>query len=216
MRSPIVEIEVRWRQTGTDGWQSRRFLPGAKIEIPEITRAESFDVQARSIGVRELMSDWVAATVAVPATNRRGALALPPNVVLNQSSMWGMDTTVTYAAASPETGDATATISMSAGSLVVGTTSLTYAASSATVTGAPSTSKTVYLYYDDPKLEGGARVLGVAETPVAAANVYGRIAITSVKVTFPAPGGTGGGGGGIGGGGGGGGPHQPIYDENPL
>ena len=57
---------------------------------------------------------------------------------------------------------------------------------------------------------------GPAETPVAAANVYGRIAITSVKVTFPAPGGTGGGGGGIGGGGGGGGPHQPIYDENPL
>ncbi len=216
MKSPVTEVQVRWRLVGTDGWQVRSFVPGAQIAIKEISRGGDYEVEARSVGMRGLASDWVGATIAIPITNRVGALALPPNVVVNQSSMWGMDTEVTYSAASPETGDATATISMSAGSLVIGTTTISYGASSAAVTGPPSTSRTVFLYYDDPNFEGGTRTLGVADTPVAAANVYGRVAITSVVVTFPAPGGSGGGGGSIGGGGGGGGPMQPPYDLNPV
>lgn len=217
MKSPVTAIEVRWRITGTDAWQLRRFLPDAPIQIREIDRDESYEVEARSLGYPGVEpSAWVTATVAVPDTNRRGVLALPPNAITNQSSMWGMDTSVTYAAASPLSGDATATISMTAGSLIVGDKTISYGASSATVTGPPSTSLTVYLYYDDPRLEGGTKTLGVATTPVAASNVYGRVAITSVKINFPAPGDTGSGGGGIGGGGGGSGPLPPREIENPL
>lgn len=215
MRSPVTAVEVRWRATDTEAWHTRRFLPGVPIKISEIENGQSYDIEARNLGMNELASEWVAATVSVPVNHRTGVLALPPNAITNQSSMWGMDTEVTYSAASPETGDATATISMTAGSLVIGDKTLSYGASSAAVTGPPSTSRTVYLYYDDPRLEGGAKTLGVATTPVAAANVYGRVAITSVVVTFPAPGESGGGGGGIGGGGGGGGPHRPEI-ENPL
>ena len=217
MKSPVTAIDVRWRRTGTDAWEVRRFLPNAPIQIRDVDLAQDYEVQAQSIGLPGVPpSAWVGVTVTVPATNRTGVLALPPNAITNQSSMWGMDTSVTYSAVSPETGDATATISMTAGSLIVGDKAIAYGASSASVTGAPSTSRTVYLYYDDPRLEGGTKTLGVADTPVAAANVYGRVAITEVKVTFPAPGSSGGGGGGIGGGGGGGGPRQPIYDTDPL
>lgn len=216
MKSPVTAIEVRWRIAGTDDWQVRTFLPDAPIQIREIDRAQSYDVQARSLGVNDLSSEWVSASVTVPDTNRTGVLALPPNAITNQSSMWGMDTSVTYASESPLSGDATATISMTAGSLIIGDKTITYGASSATVTGPPSTSLTVYLYYDDPRLEGGTKTLGVATTPVAASNVYGRVAITSVKINFPAPGGTGGGGGGIGGGGGGSGPLPPREIEDPL
>ena len=217
MKSPITAIDVRWRRTGTDTWQVRRFLPNAPIQLRDVDLGQGYDVEAQSIGLPGVPpSAWVSVTVTVPDTNRRGVLALPPNAITNQSSMWGMDTSVTYAAASPETGDATATISMTAGSLIVGDKTISYGASSATVTGPPSTSRTVYLYYDDPRLEGGSKPLGVASTPVEAANVYGRVAITSVKVNFPAPGGSGGGGGGIGGGGGGGGPLRPPEDEVPL
>ncbi len=177
--------------------------------LRDLERDEDYEVEARSLGVGDLASAWVAQTVNVPATNRIGALALPPNVITNQSSMWGMDTEVTYAAVSPISGDAEATISMTAGTLVVGETTIGYGASSALVTGTPGTSRLAYLYYDDPKLQGGSLELGVATTPVEASNVYGRVAITSVLVEFPAPGSTGGGGGGIGGGGGGGGPHRP-------
>lgn len=215
MKSPVTAIEVRWRETGTEAWQVRRFLPEAPIQIREIERAEGYDIQARALGVGELTSVWVAATIVVPDTHRKGVLALPPNAIANQTSMWGMDTEVTYSAVSPITGDATATISMSAGHLIIGDSTVAYAASSASVTGPPGTSRTVFLYFDDPRLQGGTRPLGVADTPVAAANVYGRVAVTSLKVTFPAPGGSGGGGGGIGGGGGGGGPSPPPYDLNP-
>lgn len=215
MKSPVTAIEVRWRETGTQAWHIRRFLPDAPIQIREIERAEGYDIEARALGMGELTSAWAAAAVSVPDTHRKGVLALPPNAITNQTSMWGMDTEVTYSAVSPTTGDSTATISMSAGHLVIGDRTIAYGASSASVTGPPSTSRTVFLYFDDPRLEGGTRPLGVANTPVAAANVYGRVAVTSLKVTFPPAGGSGGGGGGIGGGGGGGGPNPPPYDLIP-
>lgn len=216
MKSPVTAIEIRWRIVGDDAWMIRRYPVGTPVTLRDLERDEDYEVEARNIGVGDLASAWVAATITVPATNLTGALALPPNVVTNQSSMWGMDTEVTYAAESPLSGDSEATISMSAGTLVVGEVDISYDASSAAVTGAPSSSRVVYLYYDDPRLEGGARELGVSDTPVGAANVYGRVAITPVLLQFPGPGDTGGGGGGIGGGGGGGGPHTPQQPQLPL
>ena len=210
MKSPVTEVEIRWRRVGdTGGWQSRRYLPGAKIQIREIERASEYVVEARSIGVGQLVSEWVPATVTVRPTNRTGALALPTNVVGNQASMWDVDTSVTYAAVSDASGNSEATISVSAGTLVIGGATINYGASSATVTGAADGTLRVYLYYDDPRWQGGSRPLGVTTSIVESANVPGRVAITSLLLTFPPAGESGGGGGGIGGGGGGGGAHQP-------
>lgn len=168
----------------------------------------TYDVEARNIGANGRSSDWVEATVVVPDTNRKGALALPTNVVGNQASMWNMGTEVTYSAVSPATGDSVATISISASSLIVGGRTINYGASSAQITGEAGTSKKVYLYYDDPRWQGGNRPLGVTDNIVNSANVNGRIAITSLTLKFPEPGSSGGGGGDIGGGGGGGGAHE--------
>ena len=213
MKSPVTAIEVRYRLMGDTAWQVRRYVPGAQIKIREIERGDEYEVEARSIGVAQLASEWVPVTVLVTPTNRTGALALPTNVVGNQSSMWNIGTSVTYAAVSPTSGDSEATISVSAASLVVGSRTINYAASSATVTGAPGTEKRVYLYYDDFNFQGGSRPLGVTENIVASANVDGRIALTSLLLEFPEPGGTGGGGGDAGGGGGGGGAGRGEVQE---
>lgn len=213
MKSPVTAIEVRWRLVGDTAWQSRRYVPGAKIQIREIERGEDYEVEARSIGVGQLASEWVPAIVTVPPTNRTGALALPTNVVGNQASMWNIGTSVTYSAVSPISGDSEATISVSAASLVVGSRTISYAASSAQVTGTPGTSKRVYLYYDDFNFQGGSRPLGVTENIVESANVDGRIALTSLLLEFPEPGSSGGGGGDAGGGGGGGGAYNPPQQE---
>ena len=209
MKSPVTAIEVRWRPVGDTAWQVRRYVPGAHIKIREIGRGDEYEVEARSIGVAQLASEWVPVTVLVTPTNRTGALALPTNVVGNQSSMWNIGTSVTYAAVSPISGDSEAIISVSAASLIVGSRTINYAASSATVTGTPGTSKRVYLYYDDFNFQGGSRPLGVADNIVSAANADGRIALTSLLLEFPEPGETGGGGGGVGGGGGSAGPRDP-------
>lgn len=216
MKSPVTAIEVRYRLAGDTAWQVRRYVPGAQIKIREIERGDEYEVEARSIGVAQLASEWVPVTVLVTPTNRTGALALPTNVVGNQSSMWNIGTSVTYAAVSPTSGDSEATISVSAASLIVGSRTINYAASSATITGAPGTSKRVYLYYDDFNFRGGSRPLGVADNIVSAANADGRIALTSLLLNFPEPGGSGGGGGDAGGGGGGAGPRDPGESELPV
>lgn len=209
MKSPVTAIEVRWRPIGGAAWQTRRYVPGAKIQLREIERGEDYEVEARSIGVGQLASEWVPAIVTVPQTNRTGALALPTNVVGNQSSMWDVDTSVTYEAVSDASGDSEATISVSAGTLVIADRTISYGASSAQVTGAADETVVVYLYYDDPQWQGGSRPLGVTTSVVESANAYGRIAITSLTLKFPPAGESGGGGGGIGGGGGGGGTRPP-------
>ena len=208
-RPPAVAYVLRWREAGSDAvWQEKRFPVGPSLVLDEVERGTNYEMEVCSVAGNGRSSEWVPLAVNVAASNRVGALALPTNVIGNQPSMWGMDTEVTYSATSPVEGEGTATISMSAGALVVGGTTINYGASSASVTGAPGTSRRVYLYYDDPRLEGGTRALGVANNVVDTANVDGRIAITSLVVQFPAPGGSGGGGGGIGGGGGGGGSHD--------
>jgi len=200
--------EIRY-QTATSGddedWIVERVPATTSVSLKGLQPGVQYLFEARSIGANGRSSDWVPVLVTVPDTNRTGALALPTNVIGNRASMWNVDTSVTYAATSPLTGQGTATISVSAGTLVIGGSTIAYAASSAEISGNPGTTRTVYLYYDDPRLEGGSRPLGMADNIVESANADGRVAIIAMTITFPAPGGTGGGGGGIGGGGGGGG-----------
>ena len=210
-----VAYNVRWRLAGSaDPWQVLRIPLNAGITIPGLERAEDYTIEVQSIGANERVSRWVVVPVHVPDTHRVGALALPTNVVGNQASMWDGDTSVTYSAATDGSGDSEATISMSAGTLVIGDATVQYAASSGTVTGAANETATFYLYYDDPRFEGGSRVLGITRNIVETANVDGRVAISALTITFPAAGDSGSGGGGIGGGGGGGGSHNnPTIPE---
>lgn len=211
MKSPVTGIEVRWRLDGETSWQSRTYPPSSSVEIPDAIRGGDYSIEARTLGVNELASVWVPVTITMPTTNREGTAALPVNSFGNRASTWDGDTSVTFSAT-----DSSATISMTAGTFIVGETHISYGPSSAVVSGAPETSKTVYLYYDDPQLQGGSRTLGVTESIVESMSGYGRIAIGSLKINFPAvgaPPSTG--GGGIGGGGGGGGAGgNPI--ENPV
>lgn len=105
----------------------------------------------------------------MPDTNRVGAAALPN--VGNQQSMWDMTKSVTFVASSDAEGASVATISVTAGTLVVGSVQVAYAASSASLTGTAGQKVTVYLYYYDPQLQGGSRQLrvttNVVETPMA-------------------------------------------------
>lgn len=210
----IIAQELRYRIAGAEEteWIVDRIPAGQNIELRAVRRGVTYDVEIRNVDHTGRMSAPATLQHTVGATIREGALALPVNSVANISSVWDVDTSVTYSAT-----DSVATLSVSAGTLVIGGTTIHYNASSASVAGAPETSKTVYLYYDDPRLAGGTVDLGVTEDYITSMSGNGRVAITAVKITFPAvgaPPSTG--GGGIGGGGGGGGAKNPAYDELPL
>lgn len=195
--------EVRYRLTGVEDtdWAVIRFPAGVEIELLDVLRGETYDVEVRAIGSRGRMSAPATFSITVGTTARTGALALPANAIGNRASVWDVDTSVTYSAS-----DSSATVSVSAGTLVIGGATISYGASSATVAGTPETSKTIFLYYDDPRLQGGTLDLGVTDNFITSMAGNGRIAIISLKIDFPAigaPPNTG--GGGIGGGGGGGG-----------
>lgn len=175
-----------------------------------MTRGLQYQIQIRAVARNGKKSAWVDLSKTVAATAREGAAALPTNAVANQASMWSIATTVTYSATSPASGPSNATISVSAGTLVIGSKTISYAPSSATVSGTAGQSVTYYLYYDDPQLVGGSRVLGLASNIVDSANVDGRIAVAPVTVKFPTAGSSGTGGGSIGGGGGSGGAGNPC------
>lgn len=205
----IVATDIRWRSAsdlGEGAWITRRLAPGEALTLRELERGVEYEVQARNIGANGRASAWVSRTITVPETNRRGASALPVNAVGNIPSVWDVDTEVTFSASTDGGGDSTATISASAGTLVIGGQTVTYGASSGTVTGTGGTTKRVFLYYDDPRLQGGSRTLGITDSFITSMSGNGRVAITNLLIEFPgigAPPNTG--GGGIGGGGGGGG-----------
>lgn len=210
----IIAQELRYRIAGAEEteWIIDRVPPGQNIELRSVRRGITYDVEIRNVDHTGRMSAPATLQHTVGATIREGALALPVNSVANISSVWDVDTSVTYSAT-----DSVTTLSVSAGTLVIGGTTIHYNASSAAVVGAPETEKTVFLYYDDPRLEGGTADLGVTDDYITSMSGNGRVAITSMKIVFPAvgaPPSTG--GGGIGGGGGGGGTKNPAYEENPI
>jgi len=216
MSTPTVSYDVRWRPTGdsVSAWQGRRFPRNQAIQLEELERGIAYDIEIRSVGQNGRSSAWVPATVSVASNSRLGAAALPN--IANQQSMWNLDTSVTYAASSTVGGDSTATISVTAGALVIGSVTVNYGASSTMVDGDAGEEVTLYLYYDDPFLHGGTLPLGMTTDIVETANVDGRVAISSITLKFPAAGGSSTGGGGIGGGGGSGGVRNPPFDTNPA
>jgi len=97
---------------------------------------------------------------------------------------------------------ATATISVGAGSALIGSQSVSYNATSAGVTGTGGATVRFYLYVDDATFAGGTRTLIATSDPNANFQSDDRVWLGFADVTFPTSG-TGGGNGGGGGGGGG-------------
>lgn len=216
MSVPSIATEVRYRPVGADdsAWIVQRMENSKALVIDEPLRGVQYEVNARSVGANGRSSEWIAVPVTVPDTNRIGAAALPN--IGNQQSMWDLETTVTFAASSSIEGQSVATISVTAGDLVIGSQTISYGASSGTITGTAGQKVIVYLYYDDPYFQGGTRQLGITTNIVESANVNGRVAISAIELIFPAAGGSSSGGGSIGGGGGSGGVKNPPYQEQPV
>ncbi len=216
MSVPIASYELRFRAVGAPdvAWQYRSQVAGTVFVVRELQRGTPYEMQMRSVGTNGRASAWVDVAVDVPDTNRVGAAALPN--IGNQQSMWDMTTSVTFAASSDAAGASVATVSVTAGTLIIGSVQVAYAASSATLTGTAGQKVTVYLYYVDPQLAGGSRQLMLTTNIVETANANGNVAISSLQITFPAAGASGSGGGGIGGGGGSGGSRNPAFEEVPL
>lgn len=211
--STPIAAEVQYRPFDGDGdaWVLKRFEIGQDIVIDELIRGVSYEINIRYVAANGRSSDWVPALTTVADTNRIGAAALPN--IGNQQSMWDLDTSVTFAASSTIEGASVATISVTAGDLVIGSQTVSYGASSGTITGTAGQQIVVYLYYDDPFLQGGTRTLGITTNIVESANVNGRVAISNINLTFPAAGGSSTGGGSIGGGGGSGGAKNPAANQ---
>jgi hypothetical protein len=107
----------------------------------------------------------------------------------NYASGWSGGN-ITYSATTTS-----ATISVAAASLVIGSQTLAYNASSTTVSGSAGTTVTYYLYYDDPGYAGGSRTLSATTSQLTAMSNDGRVLIGKIAVTYPTSG-TGSGGGG--------------------
>lgn len=206
MAAPIVAYELRYRITGSgQPWTTVRVSPeSTAIELRGLVRGEDYEGEARSLGPGGLASAWVPITWTV-ADAHEGAAALPPVSIGNVGSRWVSGTDATWTAE-----ETTADIAVTAGDLQVGDTQISYGASAAEIVGVADEVRTVHLYYDDPKLEGGTRTLGVTDDLVASMSGHGRIYIATLTVTFDSVGGTGtSGGGSIAGGGGGSGQIEP-------
>lgn len=118
----------------------------------------------------------------------------PPIASANLRSTWtGQTISYSATAGSP----ATATISVTAATLLAGDASKAYNAMSVGVSGTGGSTVTYYLYFDDPGYAGGAQTLVATTT---GSNIYGangRVYVGSIPVTFPTSGsGSGGGSGG--------------------
>lgn len=86
----------------------------------------------------------------------------------------------------------TATISASAATLDTGSASIAYNASSVGTTGTAGQTKTYYLFYDDPKYQGGSIPLGGTTNYRNTIRGNGRLFLGKIDVVFPSSG-TGGG-----------------------
>ncbi|RRN78539.1 hypothetical protein EIM50_13700 [Pseudoxanthomonas sp. SGD-10] len=189
--------DVRWRIASEDDefdWNQRRVPVAAAIDLRDgIMRETEYEGFIRSVAPSGAASEWVPWSVEVPGTAREGVLALPASVAAN-IGIWDVDISVNWSADTTS-----ATISVSSGTYVIAGRTINYGSSSVAVSGAPGTTRTFYLYYNDPQLAGGTRTLHASETYVDMRNGDGRVPIDGIPVTFPTSG-TSTGGGGIGGG----------------
>jgi hypothetical protein len=122
---------------------------------------------------------------------------LPAVLAMNLGSKYTGAVTYGATAGTP----ATATISVAAGSMLLGSVSVSYSAMSANVSGTGGTSATYYLYADDATYSGGALTLVATTTGNDVFGADGRVYFGYCTVAFPSSGSGGGDGGGGGGGG---------------
>ncbi|MBO9717533.1 MAG: hypothetical protein J7507_12175 [Pseudoxanthomonas sp.] len=208
----VVGYEVSTRLQGTEDtdWVRARFPVEEGITLPGLVREGVYDVEIRSVGANGVLSAPATLTHTVAAAAREGSLALPTNVTGNIASAWDYDTEVTFSST-----DSTCTVSITAGTLVSGSRTISYGASSVEVTVAPSETFTLYLWYDDPFLAGGTLDLEASRNIMDSVAGSGFVALAPLEITTPALGGPPTSGGGpIGGGGGGGGAGN--IQQDPL
>lgn len=194
--SDIVAARWSYRIVDDDdatGWVTEETTDLDGFDLPHPRLGATYEFMVQYVGPDGQVGEALTFTYQVPETGRQGALALPAGVAANVG-IWDVDTEIEWSADTTS-----ATISVSAGTLVIAGQTISYGASSVVVTGAAETTKTFYLYYDDPQLSGGTHELFASETYVDMRNGDGRVPIVDVTITFPATG-TSTGGGGIGGG----------------
>src|SRR5690606_29476041 len=116
MSAAIAFYDVRFRVDGSEEeWTQIRFPVDADIVIPDVVRGADYLVDVRSVSAEGRTSEWVELEVTVPTSNREGAAALPANAVGNITSVWDVDTEVSFEAVTDGSGDSEATIDVSAG-----------------------------------------------------------------------------------------------------
>lgn len=194
--SDIVAARWSYRIVDDDdatGWVTEETTDLDGFDLPHPRLGATYEFMVQYVGPDGQVGEALTFTYQVPETGRQGALALPAGVAANVG-IWDVDTEIEWSADTTS-----ATISVSAGTLVIAGQTISYGASSVVVTGAAEATKTFYLYYDDPQLSGGTHELFASETYVDMRNGDGRVPIVDVTITFPATG-TSTGGGGIGGG----------------
>lgn len=129
------------------------------------------------------------------ATEVNGTLStqknLPSVTFSNYGSGWN-GLTLSYSSTTTS-----ATISASAATLQAGSDTISYNASSVTVSGTANTTVTYYLYYNDPSHAGGAQTLNATTNRITAISGNGYVYLASFSVTFPASGTGSGSGGGL-------------------
>jgi hypothetical protein len=114
-----------------------------------------------------------------------------PNVTA-MNLAYKYNTSITYSASAGS--PATATISVAAGTVYVGSTSVSYNAMSVGVSGTSGTVVQYYLYLDDAGNAGGTQTLVATTDPLLPYQNSGRVYVGTVQVAFPASGGSSGGG----------------------
>jgi hypothetical protein len=173
------------------------------VEVTNITNADD-DIEDGTIHGRIAIED----TTLVSGVRRSGLRVgtsgqqigdyrnLPTALTGAQPYYWtGLSITWTSAAAG------TATINVSAATVVRGTVSVSYNAAAANLSGLAVGNHRVYLYYLDAASAGGSRTLNTTTNPVDLANSHAVQVVGSVTITIPRSG-TSSGGGAIGDGGG--------------
>lgn len=194
--------ELRYRlvpvapDTEMNGWVYQRFTATTSIQLVGILRGRTYDLNVRAESASGALSDWSQTySFPIPDTNRTGSLALSANTA-QKAGVWNASTAVSYSLTSTS-----ASISLTDAVLTIEGKSIAYSNASVNVSGSPLAQKTFWLYFNDPELQGGTRVLHASEDYEVAIGTRGNIIVFPLDLEFPDAGNTGGGSGGVGGGG---------------
>jgi hypothetical protein len=172
-----TQISVIMRSTGTGNGVTRWY----QLKLETGSKATPFDASTN-----------IADQLGVPGSGVRigDSRNLRAVIYANYASGWSGLTFTT------STSSTNCAISASAATLRSGSVAVAYNASSTNVAGSAGQTKTIYLYYEDDNLDGGAETLNATTSLITALSGDARVMLGSVTVTYPSSGSTGGGGGG--------------------